>query len=212
MKQYLSTMILTAAAAAFAAACGAPTEPNAAYPADHSAHTSAEPAHADGHHTASSPNAAGQPYDLQFLDSMIHHHEGAVSMSEMVLRRSENDELKAFARKVIDDQTKEIAQMKQWREAWFAGKPAAVNMELPGMKESMMTPEHENMMEAASGRAFDDHFVEMMVPHHDGAVKMSRELLQKGERAELKQLAEQIIKAQNAEIEQMRAWQKAWSR
>ena len=102
--------------------------------------------------------------------------------------------------------------MKQWRGAWFAGKPAALNMELPGMKESMMTPEHEKMMEAAGGRVFDDHFVDMMVPHHDGAVKMSREFLQKGERAELKQLAEQIIKAQNAEIEQMRAWQKAWSK
>src|SRR3954469_20576279 len=33
----------------------------------------------------SAPGAASQPYDLQFLDSMIHHHDGAVQMAKMVL-------------------------------------------------------------------------------------------------------------------------------
>jgi uncharacterized protein (DUF305 family) len=51
-----------------------------------------------------------------------------------------------------------------------------------------------------------------MIPHHEGAVKMSRELLAKGEHAELKSLAEQIIKAQEAEIKQMQAWKAEWSK
>ena len=160
----------------------------------------------------SAPNAAAQPYDLQFLDSMIHHHEGAVSMAQMVLRKSEREELKTFARKIIDDQNREIAQMRSGREAWFPGKPSAINMDLPGMKKSMMTPEHERMMESASGNAFDIHFVDMMVPHHEGAVEMSREFLTKGERPELKSLAEQIIKAQDDEIKQMQAWKSGWSK
>src|SRR5690348_17131972 len=33
----------------------------------------------------SDPGAADAPFDLQFLDSMIHHHNGAVMMAEMVL-------------------------------------------------------------------------------------------------------------------------------
>jgi len=167
---------------------------------------------ANANRHASAPNAAAQPYDLQFLDSMIHHHEGAVSMAEMVLRKSERDELTTFARKIIEDQNREIAQMRAWREAWFPGKPAAINMDLPGMKKSMMTPEHEKMMEAASGNEFDIHFVDMMVPHHEGAVEMSREMLAKGERAELKTLAEQIIKAQDSEIRQMQVWKSQCSK
>jgi uncharacterized protein (DUF305 family) len=77
----------------------------------------------------SSPNAASQPYDLQFIDTMIHHHQGAVDMAKIAVGKTNNQELKAFAQKIIADQTREIAQMKDWREKWYAGKPAAMNME-----------------------------------------------------------------------------------
>jgi uncharacterized protein (DUF305 family) len=43
-------------------------------------------------------------------------------------------------------------------------------------------------------------------------VKMARELLKRGEHAELKALAEQIIKEQEAEINQMQAWKAEWSK
>ena len=45
----------------------------------------------------SSPDANKQPYDTQFLDTMTHHHQGAVEMAKMVLMKSSNDELKKFA-------------------------------------------------------------------------------------------------------------------
>ena len=72
----------------------------------------------NGHDMAnmnSDPGAAAQPYDLQFLDSMIHHHNGAISMAKMVLGKSERPELKTFAQKVIEDQTKEIAYLQELR-------------------------------------------------------------------------------------------------
>src|SRR4026207_589101 len=79
----------------------------------------------------SDPGAADQPFDLQFLDSMIHHHNGAIAMANLVLGKTERPELKTFAQKIIGDQTKEIDQMKQLREQWYSGKPSAVNMEMP---------------------------------------------------------------------------------
>ena len=211
MTKTIATIFISTAAFAFG--CGSPAGSN---PGNAGTATVADPhaGHdmANANHHASAPNAAAQPYELQFLDSMIHHHEGAVSMAKIVLRKSEREELKTFARKIIEDQNREIAQMSSWREAWFAGKPSAMNMELPGMKKSMMTPEHEKMMESASGTAFDIHFVDMMIPHHEGAVEMSREMLAKGEHKELKTLAEQIIKAQDDEIKQMQAWKLQWSK
>jgi uncharacterized protein (DUF305 family) len=162
----------------------------------------------------SDPDAASQPYDLQFIDTMTHHHEGAVRMSEMALMKSQNDELKKFAQKIIDDQKKEIAQMKQWRDKWYPGKPPAKNMEMPGMMDSMkmMTSEDMKKMEAASGKDFDLHFLEMMTPHHEGAVKMSQEALTKAEHPEIKTLAGKIIKAQEAEIKMMNDWKAKWSK
>jgi uncharacterized protein (DUF305 family) len=209
MTKIIATVLISTAA--FAYGCGSPVTSNSGNSGS-GANSHAGHDMSNANHHASAPNAAAQPYDLQFLDSMIHHHEGAVSMAEMVLRKSEREEMKSFARKIIEDQNREIAQMRSWREAWFAGKPPAMNMDLPGMKKSMMTPEHEKMMESASGTAFDIHFVDMMVPHHEGAVEMSREMLVRGERAELKSLAEQIIKAQDGEIKQMQAWKSEWSK
>jgi uncharacterized protein (DUF305 family) len=163
-------------------------------------------------HGASAPGASEQPYDLQYIDSMMHHHDGAIQMAEMVLRRSEREELRKFAQKIIEDQKRENARMKARRDQWYPGKASAMNMELPGMKMSEMSPDDTKMMEAMQGKDFDVHFIDMMIPHHEGAVKMSRELLAKGEHAELKSLAEQIITAQEAEIKQMQAWKAEWSK
>lgn len=63
-----------------------------------------------------------------------------------------------------------------------------------------------------SGRVavIDRHFIEQMIPHHDGAIAMGNLALQKSKRAEIKALAEAIIKAQTEENAQMRAWYQNW--
>jgi len=152
----------------------------------------------------SSPNAANAPYDLQFLDTMIAHHTGAVDMAKPVTAQTQNKELIAFAEKIIADQTREIAQMKEWREKWFAAKPAAMNMEMPGMRESMKMDMAK--LGAANGEDFDRMFVGMMIPHHAGAVDMAKEALTKAEHPEIKKLSEQIIESQQEEIRQMQNW------
>ena len=56
----------------------------------------------------------------------------------------------------------------------------------------------------------DEHFIEQMIPHHDGAIDMAKLALQKAKRPEIKTLAENIISAQSKEIEQMQNWYKSW--
>ncbi|KKS13824.1 MAG: hypothetical protein UU71_C0042G0009 [Parcubacteria group bacterium GW2011_GWB1_41_6] len=50
----------------------------------------------------------------------------------------------------------------------------------------------------------DEHFIEQMIPHHDGAIDMAKLALQKAKRPEIKTLAENIISAQEKEITDMR--------
>lgn len=160
----------------------------------------------------SSPNAASQPYDLQFIDTMANHHQGAIEMAEMALKKSNNAELRTFAQKIIDDQKKEITQMKDWREKWYAGKPESVNMQMPGMMDSMkmMAGDEMKKMEAASGKDFDVRFLDMMTPHHAGAVMMAKEALTRAEHPEIKTLAQAIIREQEKEIGQMADWKARW--
>ena len=162
----------------------------------------------------SDPNAASAPYDLQFIDTMSEHHRGAIEMAEMALKKSENAELKKFAQKIIDDQKKEIAQLKEWRDKWYAGAPGAKNMEMPGMADSMKMMMGDGMkkMEAMTGKDYDLHFLDMMTPHHAGAVAMAKDALTKAEHAEIKTLANAVIKAQEAEIKMMNDWKSKWSK
>lgn len=157
----------------------------------------------------SAPNAASQPYDLQFIDTMIVHHQSAVTMAELALTNSNNAELKKFAQKIIDDQKKEINQMKEWREKWFAGKASAINVEMPGMMSSMKGMDM-GKMKTSKDKDFDLMFLDTMTPHHQGAITMSQEAPQKAEHPEIKTLANQIIKEQEAEIKQMNDWKAKW--
>jgi uncharacterized protein (DUF305 family) len=192
------------------------TNANSATAMNHNGMNHSEMNHGSMNHSMmeSSPNAATAPYDLQFLDTMIAHHQGAVDMAQMVSTKSQNADLKKFAVRIITDQNREIAQMREWREKWYAGKPAAINMEMPGMKDSMkmMMGDEMKKMEAATGKEFDLMFLDMMIPHHEGAVVMAKEALNKAEHAEIKTLAKQIVEAQESEIKQMQNWKTEWSK
>ena len=56
----------------------------------------------------------------------------------------------------------------------------------------------------------DKHFIEQMIPHHDGAVAMAKLALEKSNRPEIKTLANAIIEGQTKEIQDMRGWYKNW--
>ena len=193
-------------------ACSPTTDNNTSLQGNNSAMNHDTMNHSEMNHAdmKSSPNAASAPYDLQFLDTMMAHHQGAVEMAKMIDSRTKNAELKKFGAQIIADQEKEIAQMKAWREKWFAGKPPAMNMEMRGMANSMKMD--MSKLSAAKDAEFDLAFVEMMIPHHDGAVEMSKEALEKAKQPEIKTLSNQIIKAQQAEIKMMQGWKTAWAK
>jgi uncharacterized protein (DUF305 family) len=65
----------------------------------------------DGHDMAT-----GSP-DKNFLENMIPHHQSAVDMAKMALKKALRPELKKFAQGVIDVQSKEITQYQTWLKA-----------------------------------------------------------------------------------------------
>lgn len=57
-------------------------------------------------------DATGTDFDRLFLELMIAHHEGAVTMATMETRAGQNPDALALAEKMVTDQTAEIAEMK----------------------------------------------------------------------------------------------------
>jgi uncharacterized protein (DUF305 family) len=155
----------------------------------------------DGRTTRTQTATAGSGVDRAFVAAMIPHHESAVDMAEMARQRSESGFVKQLADDIIRTQNTEIARMR--REDAALAKQGVTPGDL-GVPEDMRGMDHDmSMLEKAD--PFDPAFLEMMIPHHEGAITMAKAELAKGSDPEIKQLAREIIAAQQREIDEMRA-------
>ena len=60
-----------------------------------------------------------KPFDKAFIDTMISHHQGAIAMAKGLLKKGEQPALRDIAKNIISAQSREIAQMRKWRKAWY---------------------------------------------------------------------------------------------
>ena len=152
------------------------------------------------------------PFDQMFIDNMIEHHKAGQDGSKIALDRAEHAELKSMAQEKIATDEAQIAQMKEWRRAWYGG---ASSMEAKNEKDQMSgasstktMKEHMDMLKSAD--PFDLAFIDMMIPHHQGAVDMAKTALDQAEHTELKSLAATIARDEEKGIEMMRKWRDEW--
>lgn len=68
--------------------------------------------------SASLASKTGDDFDKLFIEQMIDHHEGAVAMAQLAKKNAKHDEIKQMADGIIDAQTAEIQQMKDWQTSW----------------------------------------------------------------------------------------------
>ncbi len=177
--------------------CAAPqpaTEPIA----DSTASSTAD-SHAGGHGDMVMDTES--PFDAMFIDSMIEHHQGAIDMAELVLEQTEREEVRTLAQAIIAAQTAEIAQLQSWRSEWY---PDLAPTEGMAMDMGEMTISEDESL------PIEQRFITAMISHHEGAIEMADMALEQAEREEIRMLAEAIIAAQEAEIEQMQGWLEEW--
>ncbi|MBE9156448.1 DUF305 domain-containing protein [Nodosilinea sp. LEGE 06152] len=155
-------------------------------------------------------------FDLRFIDGMILHHQGAVDMAESALQNSQRGEVKQLAEDIIAAQQIEIDRMMQWRQTWYPDAGEEPVMYHAAMGHSMtMTSDMQAamMMSGDLGTAdneFDLRFINGMIPHHEGALAMAQDALEKSSRPEVQQLAQDIVSSQQIEIDQMEQWRQEW--
>ena len=148
-----------------------------------------------------------------FLRGMVPHHESAIEMAEMAQQEGEHPQIKRLADAIVGAQTKEIAQIEGIYQRLTGNEivpdPAAhedlgLSAEEAGMHEEGMT-----MLEQATAD-FDKEFIDAMIPHHQGAIRMARIALGDTDDDEITTLANAIVDAQSREIEQMNRWRERW--
>jgi uncharacterized protein (DUF305 family) len=63
-------------------------------------------------------NKTGDEFDKAFIQDMIAHHEGAVTMAKLSAKNAKHEEVKKLSTDIISAQEKEITEMKQWQMNW----------------------------------------------------------------------------------------------
>lgn len=154
----------------------------------------------DDDSSPSSSGAAGNPVDRAFVAEMVPHHEHAVQMAQIAEQRGTSEFVKNLADDIIKTQNAEIATMRAADRRLGAAGVAKGSLGVPGHMMGM----GDNPASLNTAKPFDRAFIQMMIPHHEGAVTMAKAEIAKGKDAGLKALAEDIILAQEREITQMR--------
>lgn len=167
-------------------------------------------------HSASTAN----PVDRAFVQQMIPHHKMAVRMAQMAQMQAQHTAVKTLAASIITSQTHEITQMTTIAHK-LGGTPD--QMPMNGSMSAHMGNDDQtlgltmaqsgmsmNMNTLNGAKPFDRMFIDMMIPHHQGAIRMAHVELTKGTNPKLKSIARGIIAAQAREIGHMNTWRKTW--
>jgi len=144
--------------------------------------------------------------DVQFMQGMIAHHAQAIFMSRLAASHGANPRLVKFANKIDQSQMTEIRLMQGWLVANGQTAPDTSSYHRV-MMAGMLTAEQIKTLEAARGAEFDGHFLNMMIQHHEGALKMVEDLLAStgaAQDVDVSVFANDVVQVQTAEIGAMR--------
>lgn len=147
----------------------------------------------------------GDP-SLDFLYEMIPHHEAAVSMAENIMKYSDNDQVKQLAANIIRDQLAGIGKLEALKNSLKMNPKVNKQAEASYLKsyntiyKTMITA----MQDAKPTGNIDKDFLEEMIPHHEGAIKMSQNILKYTQNNELKTILQNIITTQQKQVTEMK--------
>lgn len=144
--------------------------------------------------------------DVEFMQGMIAHHAQAIVMAKLAETNSTNQSLLKLSRKIDQSQIPEILIMQDWlrRNNQFAPDTSSWHdMHMDGM----LTADEIKALGAAKGTEFDRLFLDGMIKHHAGAIKMVEDLFKSpgaGQEVDANVFANDVVTAQTAEIGIMR--------
>jgi uncharacterized protein (DUF305 family) len=145
--------------------------------------------------------------DFDFAKGMVPHHQGAIDMSNIVLKFGKDAAVRKLANNIIAAQKTEIAQMTAWLAKNGNQAPSSDAAAAAKAFTEANAKMHQDMTISFTGNA-DIDFMKGMIPHHEGAVDMAKVMLQFGKDPELRKLADDVVRTQNEEVTMIRAWLK----
>jgi uncharacterized protein (DUF305 family) len=147
----------------------------------------------------------GAPYtkaDVEFMQGMIAHHAQAVYMSRLAAGHGANPKVLALATMIDQSQIPEIKIMQNWLRRYNQFAPDTDSWHTVKMA-GMLDDAQIKALNAAQGVEFDRKFLEYMIQHHSGALKMVQDLFDTpgaGQEVDTNVFANDVVTVQTGEI------------
>ena len=146
--------------------------------------------------------------DVKFLQGMIIHHQQAILMSSMADKRTNNETIVDLAKRIDVSQEDEINFMESWLYDRGENKKDMPHhhMDMDMGMAGMATPKQLEDLKNTKATDFDRLFLQLMIAHHDGALKMVEELREFSGSAYdpiLSEFVSDLVNDQGVEIERM---------
>ena len=145
-----------------------------------------------------------------FIVQMIPHHQAAIDMSRNLLRYTTCVPLQNIAEDIITSQTKSIQNMLAAEESCSCLENSFQDIMLYQRRVSrIMDTMFSDMGSAPMTNDVNLNFIQEMIPHHKGAIAMSKNALQYDICPELKPILQAIITSQEKGVRQMEKLRRA---
>ena len=156
-------------------------------------------------------SAERREVDGAFITGMVAHHDDAVAMAEMARERTKRRQVKRLAEEIVSAQTREIDELNASHRRLFSEPVPAGGMRHGdlGLSEREMAVGMD-MSRLESTADVDMAFIDAMITHRQGAIRMARAEIERGEDPQLKALARRIVADQSLEIAQLSRWHASW--
>lgn len=147
--------------------------------------------------------------DVGFARDMSEHHRQAVEMASLLYDRTDDETMRILAYDILITQQAQIGMMSGWLDAWgyrwssIGPKMEWMGMSVEGLMPGMATRAELNQLQDAQGVEADALFIQLMIPHHRAGVVMAEAAAEQAKTEIVRNLAQGMAEAQQAEIEYM---------
>ncbi|TFD21022.1 DUF305 domain-containing protein [Cryobacterium sp. TMT2-23] len=160
--------------------------------------------------SSAAASAASAPADVTFAQMMIPHHKQAVEMSDDILAKVGIDQrILDLATQIKAAQQPEIKQLKAWLTDWGTDETSTQGMDgMSGMgdgSDGIMSDADMMALNKASGAEAGKLYLNQMIVHHEGAIKMAQLEVDEGQNVDAKAMASNIVATQTEEIGVMKS-------
>ncbi|MEU7829952.1 DUF305 domain-containing protein [Nonomuraea sp. NPDC049129] len=155
--------------------------------------------------SSSKPKADFNDGDVMFVQMMLPHHQEALRMAKWAQTNASNAKVKDLAMKMQMEAQPQLSKLNNWLTAWDK-EPMADDDPMMTSTPGMMSSAEMAKMRQMKGGMFDRMFTQMMISHHQGAIKVTQNEIARGSNAKTKTMAKTIqtsLRSELAELKQL---------